>query len=87
MKIADGYVLKNIAGTNVVVPLVSNNVTFRAIITLNESGAFLWSKLSEETSEEELLAEMLKEYDIDEKTAREDIAEFLETLRKAELLR
>lgn len=87
MKIVDGFILKNIADTFVVVPLGTNTVSFRSIISLNESGAFLWSQLETEKTEQELLEAMLKEYDIDEQTARADIAEFIEKLKKAELLK
>ena len=86
MKIVDGFVLKNIADTNVVVPLGSNTVSFRSVIQLNETGAFLWKLLENDIDEEGLLTAMLKEYDIDEQTAKADIDEFLITMRKAELL-
>ncbi len=87
MKLVEGFVLKNIADTFVVVPLGTNTVNFRSIISLNESGAFLWSLLENDKTEEELVSAMLKEYNTDEKTAREDIASFIENLKKADLLR
>ncbi|MBO5911956.1 MAG: PqqD family protein [Clostridia bacterium] len=86
MKISEGFVLKNIAGTNVVVPLGENTVSFKAIITLNETGAFLWQQLESEKTPEELLKAMLSEYAVDEATAKADISEFIENLKKANLL-
>ncbi len=86
MRIKDGFALKTIAGTNVVVPLGDNTVTFRAVVTLNDSGAFLWRKLIEDTTEEALLKAMMTEYAVDEETARADISEFLENLKKANML-
>lgn len=86
MRIKDGFVLKEIAGVNVVVPIASQMVSFKAIISLNESGAFLWKKLESEKTEEELLKAFLSEYDIDETTALTDIAEFLSNMKKADLL-
>lgn len=87
MKIVDGFILKSIADTNIVVPVGSNSVTFNAIISLNESGAFLWKQLETEKSEDELLAAMLDEYDVDEATAKADINEFLNSMRQANLLK
>ena len=87
MKLVDGFILKNIADTFVVVPLGTNTVSFRSIISLNESGAFLWSQLENEKTEQELLDALLKEYDVDEQTAREDITAFIEKLKAAELLK
>lgn len=86
MKIKEGFVLKEIAGVNVVVPIASQMVSFKAIISLNESGAFLWKQLENEKDEAELLKAFLSEYDIDEQTAKTDIAEFLENMKKADLI-
>lgn len=86
MKIKEGFVLKEIAGVNVVVPIASQMVSFKAIISLNESGAFLWKQLETEKDEAELLKAFLSEYDIDEQTAKTDIAEFLENMKKADLI-
>lgn len=86
MKIADGFVLKTIADTNVVVPVGSNNVSFRAIISLNDSGAFLWNQLKDETDEDSLVSALTTEYDIDEATARADVKEYVDTMQKAGLI-
>lgn len=86
MKIIDGFILKNIADTNVVVPLGTNNVSFNSIISLNDTGAFLWQLLTEDTDEDALVKAMLAEYDVDEATARADVQEFVGTMQKANLL-
>lgn len=86
MKIAKGFSLINIAGQNVVVPLGSKNVNFNKMISLNDSGAFLWQQLQTEKTEQELLAAMLEEYDIDETRASEDIKRFISKLKDAEIL-
>ncbi len=85
MKIVDGFVLKNIADTNVVVP-VGNNVSFRAIISLNGSGAFLWNLLTKDTDEETLVKALTAEYVVDEETARNDVKEFIDIMRRANLI-
>ena len=86
MKIIDGFVLKTIADTNVVVPVGSNNVSFRSIISLNSSGAFLWNLLTKETDEDALVKALTAEYDVDEATARNDVKEFIDIMRKANLI-
>ena len=86
MKIKEGFMLKNIAGANVVVPVGSNTVSFKSVITLNESGAFLWKRLENETTPEDVIKAMLVEYDVDEATAKADIDEFIELLKRADLL-
>lgn len=86
MKIAEGFVLKKIIDQNVVVPLGKRNVNFNTMISLNDSGAFLWEQLQTEKTEEELLAAMLDEYDIDEAKASEGIKVFIGKLKDAKLL-
>ena len=86
MKIVDGFILKNIADTNVVVPSGSNTVSFRSIISLNESGAFLWGLLQEDTTRESLIESMLKEYDVDRETVEKDVDQFLNNMKEAGLL-
>ena len=86
MKIAEGFILKNIAGTNIIVPVGANSLTFKAIITLNESGTFLWQQLAQERTEEELISALLSEYDVDIETAKSDVTEFVQKLAEAGLL-
>ena len=86
MQIKSGFMLKEVAGTNVVVPVGENSVDFNAMITLNESGAFLWQQLAEDCSLESLVEAMTKEYDVDAETAKKDINSFLGVIRNAGLL-
>ena len=86
MKIKEGFVLKEIAGSHMVVPLGSQVANFSSIIKLSESGAFLWSLLSEDKTIDELVYALLGEYDVDEIKAREDIEKFIKKLDDADLI-
>lgn len=86
MKIKNDFVLKKIAGSNVVVPVRTRAVDFSGIIKLTETGAFLWKLLENDCDREELVAKMLEEYNIDEATASADIDRFITKLREADLL-
>lgn len=86
MKIKSDYVMREIAGTCVVVPTGKASVDFSGMVTLNDTGAFLWKQLSEEQSERDMVQVMLREYDTDENTARKDIQEFIRKLKAADLL-
>ncbi len=57
------------------------------MIKLNEIGAFLWEKLSEDIEEEKLVEAVTEAYDIDSATARKDIRSFTETLEKNGILK
>lgn len=85
MKICEGYLLRNVAGKNIVVS-VGSDVNFNGMLTLNDTGVFFWNLLQSDTSEDELLKAVLSEYDVDEETAKKDIENFIKKLRDARLL-
>ncbi len=86
MKIKDGFILRQVAGSYIVIAVGGDSVDFNGMITVNETGAFLWEKLTEGATEAELLGAMLDEYEVDEATAKADIAEFLNLLEDGKLL-
>ena len=86
MKIKDGYMLRNVAGKYIVVPVGEETMDFNGIITTNETGAFLWKSLENEISQADLLKDFLNEYEIDEQIAAEDLSDFIKKLSDADLL-
>ena len=75
MKIKDGFILRSVAGQTVVLP-TGDELDLNLMITLNETGTFLWERLQTETDEETLTAALLAEYDVDENTARNAVKAF-----------
>ena len=86
MKIKHGFILRSVGGNRMVVATGEKSRQFGGMIRLNESGSFLWERLTEETDRDLLIAALLEEYDVDENTARADVDRFLNTLRKAGVL-
>lgn len=84
MKIKEGFVLRQVAGETVVLP--SGDMDLNAMITLNETGAFLWQKLEQETTVDQLVAEVLKVYETDEATAKAAVEGFVEKLKGYEFI-
>lgn len=85
MKLKNGFVLREVAGQTVVLP-AGGDLDLNMMITLNETGKFLWKLLEEETAEEELVTALLQEYDVDEATAHNAVKNFTATLKKYEFL-
>ena len=81
MKIKEGFLLREVAGQAVVIP-VSAAMELNGMITLNETGAFLWKAMQEETTEEALVQALLGEYDVDEATATEAVKAFTANLKE-----
>lgn len=86
MKIKQGFVLKSIADSHIVVPLGSQVVDFSSIIKLTDTGAFLWSLLDSDTTLDELVSALTDEYDVDVATAIHDVDAFITKLKDADLL-
>ena len=80
MKIKDGYLLSEVAGTAVVVP-VNPDHTFCNMLKLNGTGKLLWEALLAETTKEALVTLLVSEYEIDTAVAAADVEAFLATLR------
>ncbi len=86
MKTKKGFMLRNVAGRDIVVPIGQASVDFNGVINLNESGAFLWKELAKGCTYDELLNALLREYDVSEDIASRDIDAFLDVARKANVL-
>lgn len=86
MKIKDGFMLREVAGSYVVVPMGKEAANFNGMITLNEMGAFLWKHLEKDSTREELLAAVLEEYDVTEERALAGIDRFLEKITEEEFV-
>lgn len=86
MRINGEYVLREIAGEFILVPIGNTAMEMNGMITLNEVGVFIWNKLKDECTREELLREILESFEIDEEHARSDLDEFLQQLEEAHLI-
>ena len=87
MKIKEGFVLRNVAGSNVICAVGARSREFKGIIELNDSSSFLFNKILEGASSiDELVKLMLDEYEIDKETARIDIEEFVNILTEAKVI-
>lgn len=87
MKISKEFVLREIAGDYIIIPTGKTVLEFNGLITVNEVGVDLWKMLQEDVTFEELVQGILNEYDVEESVAREDIAEFLDTLIEGGILK
>ncbi|MDD4609675.1 MAG: PqqD family protein [Bacteroidaceae bacterium] len=75
MKIKEGFVLRDVCNSNVVVAQGVENIDFNKIIKLNDSAAYLWKQIETDGGSftPDKLADLLvKEYDIDRETASTD---------------
>ena len=86
MKIKTGYVVRQVMDTYLVIGIGSENYVPNQIMSLNETGAFLWELLETGAEKSELLNSLMKEYEVDAETAEKDVDAFLASLRERSLI-
>lgn len=86
MRIEKEFVLREIAGDCIIIPIGKTALEFNGLITVNEVGVTIWNMLQEEVTFDQLVQGILDEYDVEEDVAREDIQEFLDALAKDGIL-
>lgn len=86
MKINENFLLREVAGNTIVVPVGEAAEKFNGMVKLNETGIFLWRALQQETNEAEVTEALCQEYEVDEATAKKDVAAFIQLLHNAGIL-
>ena len=81
MKAKSGFVLRNIVDEHVLIPTGDNINQFNGTLLLNDVSAFIWGKLQNPISREDLIAAVLDQYQVDKAQAAEDLDALLEKLR------
>ena len=85
MKLKDGFILRTVAGETVVLP-AAGVTDFDMMITLNETGKFLWERLAVGAEEADLVKDLLAEYDVSEELAAKSVTAFVARLKELEFL-
>lgn len=79
---SENMLLREIAGECLLIPVGEMTIKIHGMIALSESGLLLWKKLKNASTEEELVEEVLREYDIDRQTATDDVREFIGSMKE-----
>ncbi len=87
MKIENKYVSKKIGKKYIVVPVGEDEEKkFNGVISLNETGSFLFKKLQQGITMDDLVADYAKEYDLELSFAKNEVEKFLTKLKDASVL-
>lgn len=79
-------VSREIAGEYFLVPVGNTVLKANGLFALNELGQFIWEILPDATDFDDILDQVLTNYDVDEATARADIRAFLDKLEMLQIL-
>ncbi len=75
------FILREVAGSYVVVPVGSAVADFNGMITLNEAGAYLWQALEQEQTLPQLAKVLMSYYEVTEEQALLDAEQFVKKLQ------
>lgn len=77
MKIREGYTLRSIVNSWIVIPTGPNAADFTEMLKLNDSAALVWKRLESDIEKEDLVSMLVSEYGIDQATASADVEDIL----------
>lgn len=82
MKLKKNYVLRNVAGSWIVLPLGEETIRFNGMIRLNETAAFLWKELETEKDIPALVQRLTEEYEVSYEQAENSVKTFIDTMKQ-----
>ncbi|HIT68653.1 MAG TPA: PqqD family protein [Candidatus Aphodomonas merdavium] len=84
--VKDGYILRKVGEAYMVMPTGARMKEYRGMITLNETGAFLFQEAQKpEPTREKLIAAAMKEYNVEEIEAAENVDSFVQQCAECNL--
>ncbi len=86
MKRKSDFVMQNVGGEKLLVPLGANVITLNGLITLNDTAALVWELLAQECTLEELTVAVTEQFDTTPERARADVRTFIDEITQLGLL-
>lgn len=86
MKIKEGFILKDVAGSKIVIATGKERINFNGVITFNSVGAEIFELLDGEHSSQEIIDIISKEYNAEKETVTRDFSALVEKLKKHNML-
>lgn len=81
MKIKDGFMLRKFGGKWLAVTVDDAADEKNILITLNNTGAFVWGLLQQESEYSYIISKLVENYEVEEAVARKDLDNFLNICR------
>ena len=80
MKLIEGFCIRKILDETVIIPTGKAAHCLSGLISVNETGEFIFELLQTEQTMESLVAEMLEEFEVEKEKAEEDVEAFVKVL-------
>jgi hypothetical protein len=86
MKRKADFLMQNIGGENLLVPLGAQVMDLNGIVILNDTAACVWELLAQDRTVDELASAVAEQFDVDAITAHTDVQTFLDEIARLGLL-
>lgn len=86
MTIKKRMVLRTVAGESMLVPVGKSAKDYNGIFTITPSAAIAFAGIQNGKTEQEIIADILNKYDVDETTAKADYNNFLGQLEALDII-
>ncbi len=81
MKRKPGFIVRKVSGQNVAVAIGEASKSFHGMIKLNDTGLIIWNALAKDVTEDDIVADILEQYDVAPEQAAKDVHKFVEVLK------
>jgi hypothetical protein len=86
MKRKADFIMQNVGGENLLVPLGAQVMDLNGIVILNDTAACVWELLAQDRTVDELASAVAEQFDVDAATAHADVQTFLDEIVRLGLL-
>lgn len=86
MRFKQEFVLRNIAGESIIIPISDANNSFQGVMSLNETGESIWKAIEKGLDREGIIEVILEEYEVTREHAAESVDRFLANLNELGIL-
>jgi hypothetical protein len=86
MKRKGDFIMRNVGGENLLVPLGAQVMDMNGMVILNDMARCVWELLAQDRSVDELAVAMAERFDVDRERARADVQSFLDEITRLGLL-
>jgi len=82
VKRKDDFIMQNVGGENLLVPLGAQMRDMNGLVILNDTGICVWELLAAERTLDELATAVAEQFEVDEVIARGDVQAFLQEIAR-----
>lgn len=86
MKIKDGYILKEVAGSNIVIATGAQKMNFNGVMTFNSVGADVFNMLNGENTVDDIATKIAEDYGVPFERVKTDVQNLITKMKEHNLI-